>query len=89
MKKLFLVLLIFIYGLSANAYEEYYVPNETNPSFTFYVMYPGEYFGDKTSEFVIPYDYVFPLLKSAENWREKISPVGKQLCVKFLNNIFI
>ena len=40
-------------------------------------MSPGEHFGNRTSEFVIPYDYVFPLLKSAENWREKILPVGE------------
>jgi len=68
MKKILLVLILGIFGLSANAYTEYRVPNDDNPSFIFDVVNPGEQIESQTSTFLIPYDYVVPILESAYNW---------------------
>ena len=80
MKKILLALLLGTFCLSASAQDTYYVPDSENPVFQFNVVYPGEspeeLQGD-TSDFVIPYDYVLPILISGENWAEKLnlSPV--------------
>ena len=70
MKKILLTLILGIVGLSANAYTEYSVPDDNNPSFIFDVIAPGESFNDQTSTFLIPYDYVVPILESAYNWTD-------------------
>ena len=80
MKKILLALLLGIFSLSASAQDTYYVPDSGSSVFQFNVVYPGESPAELqggTSDFVIPYDYVLPILISGENWAEKLnlSPV--------------
>ena len=70
MKKILLVLILGIFGLSANAYTEYSVPDDVNPSFIFDVIDPGEYLESQTSTFQIPSDHIDPILESANNWTD-------------------
>lgn len=76
MKRVFLVTLLLGLGLSANAYDSYYIPNSTNPAFQFNVYSPGETAiidGEKgDSDFKIPEEYITPLLISAQEWGKKI-----------------
>ena len=81
MKKILLALMLGAFSLSADAYDSYYVPETGNPLFMFKVYGPGESVivdGKNTpSTFVIPQEYIIPILKSAENWGSQlgISPV--------------
>lgn len=70
MKRILLALVLGTFSLSANAYMEYRVPDDNNPSFIIDVLKPGEYFEDQTSTYKIPYDYVAPILESAYNWTD-------------------
>lgn len=84
MKKVLLILLLGTFCLSANAQDTYYVPDSGASVFQFNVVYPGESPAElqgETSDFVIPYDYVLPILISGENWAEKLdlSPVPPTL----------
>ena len=71
MKKKILGILLLLFCLRADAYDSYYVP-ETSSLFRFDVYAPGETVMmegiEQSSTFLIPQEYVFPLLLSAVSW---------------------
>ena len=79
MKKILLVLILGIFCLPANAYIEYSVPDDKNPSFIFDVVAPGEYIESQTSTFLIPYDYILPILDIVWQVKFKISNLRKTI----------
>ena len=76
MKNKILTILLLSCCLCANAYDSYYVTPNVSPAFRFDVYYPDEaavIHGETTSSvFVIPQEYISPLLLSAQNWGKRI-----------------